>query len=119
MEVKVYGIKNCNTIKKTLDFFENHSVKIDFVDYKKNSPTLSFLEELDDIIGISTVINKNGTTFKKLSNEDKALMSDKDKAFQLLMKNSSMIKRPLIQFSKNEWIVGFDETFLIKRLEEK
>jgi Spx/MgsR family transcriptional regulator len=110
--IKVFGIKNCNTMKKTFDFFHERNVVFEFVDYKKTPPTEGFLKEVEKAIGLDVMINKSGTTFKKLSDEQKKLLNQKETAYGLISKNSSMIKRPLIQFSENDWLAGFNEDLI-------
>jgi Spx/MgsR family transcriptional regulator len=109
MKIKIFGIKNCNTMKNTFIYFSQKKVDVAFEDYKKTPPSYDFLNQLDAIFGIEKIINKSGTTYKKLSDVDKINLNDKGKAIEILIKNSSMIKRPIVQFSEVDWVVGYHE----------
>src|SRR5690554_7517086 len=106
MSVKVYGIKNCNTMKKTFQLLEKEGVSFEFVDYKKEKPDIALLEGFAEQVGLEQLINRKGTTFRKLSDEQKASLNQKETAFTLLMENSSMIKRPILRFPDGKLIVG-------------
>jgi Spx/MgsR family transcriptional regulator len=102
----VVGIKNCNTVQKTLKWLDNEGHTYKFRDVKKN-PLLD--EELLDIVNklsVETVINKKGTTWRKLDVSDKDL-SDQE-LFELLLENQSMIKRPVLLL-EGAVMIGFDE----------
>lgn len=106
--MKVYGIKNCNTMKKTFDFLEAEGIKYEFIDYKKQAPTQELLEGFADLTSFENLINKKGTTYRKLSDSDKELLNTKASALQVLTQNSSMIKRPIIDNGKGKLVLGFE-----------
>lgn len=105
--ITVFGIKNCDTMQKAFRWLDSKHVKYTFHDFKKGNLTSDevsyWLKDLD----IEEVINKKGTTWKKCSDEDKNSISDPEKAIQLILKNPSIVKRPLLQFGKKH-IVGFN-----------
>lgn len=104
----VYGIKNCNTVKKALDWLNEHQITYTFHDYKKEPAHESKLKEWQELVSWEALVNKKGTTWKKLSPEQQAAVVDKSSARQVLLENNSMIKRPIIEL-ENEIILGFDE----------
>ncbi|PRD44153.1 ArsC family reductase [Sphingobacterium haloxyli] len=108
MALQVYGIKNCNTVKKALTWLDENKIAYTFHDYKKEPATLQQLEAWENEISWEALVNKKGTTWRKLSPEEQTTVVDADSANQVLLKNNSMIKRPLIESSKGI-ILGFDE----------
>ena len=67
----LYGISNCDTIKKAKKWLEAHNVDYVFYDYKKQPVETSFLQQMIELHGLDVVVNKRGTTFRKLSQEQK------------------------------------------------
>jgi len=111
----VYGIKNCNTVKKALTWLEDNNVQYTFHDYKKEPVTREKLEEWQTIIPWELLVNKKGTTWKKLSPEQQENVSNATSANDILLTNNSMIKRPLIESSK-EILLGFNEQEYTEKL---
>jgi len=103
----LYGIPNCDTIKKTRKLFDAQGIKYQFHDYKKlgcpNSLVKVFLENFSH----TDLINTRGTTWRKLDSCIKDNLTEKS-AIDLISANSSMIKRPLIH-AGTKWLIGFDE----------
>ena len=108
MQVRVYGIKNCNTMKKTFDFLELEGIEYEFVDYKKHAPDGALLVRFADKVGYEALINKRGTTYRKLEDEDKKELETEKSALVVLAEKSSMIKRPIIEFPNGEIVLGFE-----------
>ncbi|MCC5930506.1 MAG: Spx/MgsR family RNA polymerase-binding regulatory protein [Cyclobacteriaceae bacterium] len=108
MKLLVYGIKNCNTMKKTFSFLGEKGIQFDFIDYKKQVPEIGWLKSIADKVGLNNIINTKGTTYRQLSEEEKSLLTDENKALDLLQKKSSMIKRPIIEADSGEVILGFE-----------
>ncbi len=104
----VYGIKNCNTVKKALDWLNENQIEYTFHDYKKEPAQESKLKEWQKIVSWEELVNKKGTTWKKLTPEQQATVVDDASAREVLLQNNSMIKRPVIEV-KNELILGFNE----------
>lgn len=105
MSIKMYGIKNCDTIKKARTWLEGHGVAYDFHDYKAAGIDRDSLEKWVKEFGWETVLNRAGTTFKKLPEADKQGL-DADKAIALMLAQPSMIKRPMLDLGSRR-IVGF------------
>lgn len=106
--LQVYGIKNCNSVKKALDWLNENKKEYVFHDYKKEPAQLAKLEEWEKEVSWEQLLNKKGTTWRKLSPEEQAQVTDAQSANTVLLANNSMIKRPLIESPKGI-IVGFDE----------
>ena len=109
--ITVYGIPNCDTIKKTLDWFKKHKVAIMFYDYKKEGITKQKLTAWCKLVGWEVLLNKKSTTWRGLSAEQQAKIINQTAAIKLMQENTSIIKRPVIEFEKNI-LVGFDENKL-------
>lgn len=108
--VKLYGIKNCGSVKKAMMFLESKGIKYEFVDFKKESPSLEKIEFWLKFIPLSVLLNHKGTTYKKLGLKDKNLSNDEIKKY--LTEIPTLIKRPIMEYKKDnlEVLVGFDET---------
>lgn len=106
--MKVYGITNCNTVKKALDWLKNNHVAYEFHDFKKLGVSQDKLEEWDRAVGYERFLNKQGLTWKQLDPAVKATITGKQPALQLLQQKTSMIKRPVIE-DKGFLFFGFDE----------
>ncbi|WP_246218556.1 ArsC family reductase [Parasphingorhabdus halotolerans] len=104
-ETKMYGISNCDTIKKARNWMERNGINYVFHDYKKSGITKEKLEMWVLQVGWETLLNKRGTTFKKLPDMVKQNVSD-DTAVMLMAENPSMIKRPVLEHG-DELVVGF------------
>lgn len=106
--MKIYGIPNCNTVKKAFDWLKANNVDFEFHDFKKLGITESKLQEWSNEVGWEALVNKRGTTWKKLDAQTQgSVVSDKT-AFALLQEKPSMIKRPVLETS-NGLLLGFDE----------
>ena len=113
MRLIVYGIKNCDTMKKTFSFLESEGIEYDFVDYKKIAPSEDLLLKFESIVGLESLINKKGTTFRKLTDSEKSLLENKESAIKILMEKSSMIKRPIVEFLDGNLVLGFEPEKII------
>ena len=103
--VVVYGIKNCDSVKKALKFLNERSIPYNFVDFKTSPVDIKKVQEWLQHVDISVLFNTKGTTYRTLSLKSLDL-SDKDKA-HWMSKENLLIKRPVIQYNSNV-IVGFD-----------
>ncbi|MGY2732621.1 ArsC family reductase [Sphingomonas sp. UYP23] len=91
----LYGIPNCDTVKKARVWLSDHGVAYDFHDYKKAGVPDAALRDWVDRLGWEAVLNRAGTTFRKLPDADKADL-DAEKAIALMLGNPSAIKRPVL-----------------------
>ena len=94
--MKIYGIKNCDTMKKAFAWLDAHGLAYDFHDYKKLGVAETDLARWIDAAGWETVLNRAGTTFRKLPDDDQRDLT-RDKAIGLMIANPSMIKRPVLE----------------------
>jgi len=115
MTITIYGIKSCSTMKKAFKKLDELGVSYEFHDYKKQGIDKEVVQRWVNELGIDKVLNKRGTTWRKLDDHQKqAADTSVDNAIELLVENTSMIKRPIVEGSledKNEPILlcGYDE----------
>lgn len=95
--MKVYGITNCNTVKKALDWLKENKVDYEFHDFKKLGISNEKLTEWDQKAGYEKFLNKQGLTWKQLAPEVKESVKTNTDALKLLQEKTSMIKRPVIE----------------------
>jgi len=95
--MKVYGIKNCNTVQKALDWFKTNGVEYEFHDFKKLGVSDEKLQEWDSKAGYTHFMNKQGLTWKQLDPAVKESVKGVAEALPLLKEKTSMIKRPVIE----------------------
>jgi arsenate reductase len=103
--VTVYGIKACDTMKKARAWLEAHGVAYAFHDYKTQGVERGQLQRWAEAVGWETLLNRAGTTFRKLPDADKTGL-DEGKAIALMLAQPSMIKRPVVD-AEGGLIVGF------------
>lgn len=101
----IYGIKNCDTMKKARSWLESRKLAHDFHDYKASGIDKPTLESWAKKVGWEVLLNRAGTTFKKLPEADKDNLTEK-KAIALMLAQPSMIKRPVLE-AKGKLTVGF------------
>jgi len=101
----IYGIKNCDTMKKARTWLESHEVPHTFHDYKASGIDKPTLEGWAKKVGWEILLNRAGTTFKKLPDADKEDLTEK-KALALMLAQPSMIKRPVLEVG-GKLLVGF------------
>lgn len=107
-DVIMYGIPNCDTIKKARRWLDEHHITYQFHDYRKDGLSREMLEQFEQQLGWQALVNKRGTTYRKLSDEQKNTL-DKESAITLLLEQPAMIKRPLL-ISNNQYLLGFKDT---------
>jgi arsenate reductase (glutaredoxin) len=105
MSITLYGIPNCDTVKKARVWLEDRGIFYTFHDYKKTGVKVEKLAVWCDTNGWETVLNRAGTTFKKLPDPDKADLTQA-KAIALMLAQPSMIKRPIVEHGAG-LLVGF------------
>ena len=99
-------------MKKTFTLFDSLGKEYDFIDYKKQQPDKELLESFIDSLGLDTVVNRKGTTFRKLDEDTKEILESKETAIPVLQQKSSMIKRPVLVFEDGSMQAGFDEEMI-------
>jgi Spx/MgsR family transcriptional regulator len=106
MPITIYGIKNCDTMKKARAWLDKRGVDYAFHDYKTAGIDRERLEKWEKKVGWEKLLNRAGMTFRKLPDKDKAGL-DAKKALALMEKQPSMIKRPVLDLGGGKLLVGF------------
>jgi arsenate reductase len=107
-KIIIYGIPNCDSTKKALDWLKKEKVNFEFHDYKKSGITKPKLEAWCKKKGVDVILNKKSTTWRGLSNKEQEKATDPKTTTMLMIRHTSVIKRPVIEFG-DELLVGFDE----------
>ena len=105
--MKMYGIPNCDTVKKARAWLEAHGVDYEFHDYKKLGVDAALMQKWLAKTGWGTLINRQGQTWRKLSEEEKTTVKDNLSALKLMLEKPSVIKRPVIEHH-GKLLLGFD-----------
>ncbi|MBC6111701.1 Spx/MgsR family RNA polymerase-binding regulatory protein [Pedobacter fastidiosus] len=105
----VYGIPNCNTVKKSLDWLKANHIDFEFHDFKKKGITAEKLNDWCNTFGWETVLNRKGLTWKKLTKEEQSKIDNQDLAIEYLINNTSAIKRPIVEKNGEAILMGFDD----------
>jgi arsenate reductase len=105
MTITIYGIRNCDTMKKAFGWLDNAGVDYTFHDYKKEGIDRKSLEAWSKEVGWESLLNRAGTTFRKLPDKDKEGLTAA-KAIKLMLEQPSMIRRPVLDLGK-KLLVGF------------
>ncbi|APC12113.1 MULTISPECIES: ArsC family reductase [Providencia] len=104
----MYGIKNCDTIKKARRYLEDNGVDYQFHDYRVDGISDALLSTLMDNIDWEILVNKRGTTWRKLTDDEKNAVIDANSAKKVLLAEPAMIKRPVLVSADNRYLVGFN-----------
>lgn len=106
--MRLFGIKNCGSVKKARDFLDNRGIVYDFIDLKTQKPEIAMIKKWADKKGIDVVLNSKGSTYKNLG--IKSLNLDLSAKIQYCHDNPLLLKRPIIDdFGSDDVLVGFDE----------
>jgi len=106
LAITLYGIPNCDTMKKARTWLDSHSVQYDFHDYKQAGIDPTVLARWCGEVGWEALLNRSGTTFRKLPEPQKTDLNER-KAISLMVTQPSMIKRPVLELGKR-LLVGFN-----------
>lgn len=106
--MKLYGIPNCNTVKKARSWLSEHQIDIPFHDFKKNGVDAAMLEKWCQQVGYEKLLNRQGTTWRQLPDEVKNSVIDQASAIRVMLEKPSSIKRPVLEHDKGV-LLGFDE----------
>jgi arsenate reductase (glutaredoxin) len=117
MSITIYGIKNCDTMKKARNWLDSHGVAYDFHDYKNAGITKDKLKRWSDELGWEALLNRAGTTFRKLPDADREGLNEK-KALALMLAQPSMIRRPVLE-SGGKLLVGFKPEIYAKEVKPR
>lgn len=105
----VYGIPNCDVTKKVLQWLKQNEIEFEFHDYKTKNITAAKLKEWCMQLGWESILNKRSTTWRDLDTAVQEKINNEKAAIQLMMQQTSIIKRPVIELNKTVVAIGFDE----------
>jgi arsenate reductase len=106
--MKLYGIPNCNTVKKARTWLTENGIDSPFHDFKKQGVSEELLKTWLKQIDWEKLVNRQGTTWRQLPDEAKAAVCDESSAIRLMLEKSSVIKRPVLEMD-GKITLGFDE----------
>ncbi len=107
---KLYGIKNCDTIKKARRWLENNHVDYQFHDYRTDGLDAQMMHKFIAELGWEALLNTRGTTWRKLDEAQRAAITDADSAAALMLEMPAIIKRPLLCAPGKPMLLGFSES---------
>lgn len=113
--VKIYGISNCDIIKKAASWFKKNNVPFGFHDYKKEGISAAKLQQWSKEKGWETIFNKRSTTWKEIMHEHNGNVTNAADAIKIMQQHNSIIKRPVVE-TGYEIIVGYDEAKYIEKI---
>lgn len=106
--IKLYGITNCDTVKRARRFLQEAEVPYDFHDLKKQGVSPELVQRWIVSVGWERLVNRQGTTWRKLDAQAQAAVIDAESAQALMLQQPSVIKRPVVETASGEVFVGFD-----------
>jgi len=104
-KVQIYGIKNCDTVRKSLKWLDSNNVDFDFHDLKVETPSATQIKGWLKDVDKDKLVNKRGLTWRKVPDEERSLNTQKE-IIQLIQNHPTVVKRP-VAFNGNSWSVGF------------
>jgi arsenate reductase (glutaredoxin) len=107
-KVIIYGIPNCDTTKKAMAWLNKNNITFTFHDYKQQGITKQKLEEWCNKSGWENIFNKRSTTWRELSKPEQEKVTNQTAAIKVMMSNTSIIKRPVIE-NEGNFLIGFKE----------
>jgi Spx/MgsR family transcriptional regulator len=108
MTIQMYGIPNCDTVKRARAWLAERDAEVRFHDFKKSGVPSAELSSWLAVLGREVLVNRKGTTWRKLTDAQRALAEADDSAKALMMEQPSVIKRPLVQWPDGRITAGFD-----------
>jgi Spx/MgsR family transcriptional regulator len=114
--ITLYGITNCDTVKKARAWLTGQTVEVTFHDFKKQGVPAQRLDAWMAAVGWAKLVNRQGTTWRKLDAAAQAAVTDEHSARALMLVQPSIIKRPVVEWSPADVTVGFDEADWARRL---
>lgn len=114
--IKVYGIKNCDSVKKAIKFLKQNSIEYTFIDFKTDPAGCDKMQSWAKSVEMKQLFNTRGTTYRTLKLKELSL--NYEQKIQWLCKENMLIKRPVVEYSKNKILVAFNEDVYKKELLE-
>lgn len=115
----LFGIKNCDTVKKARRFLDNQQTNYHYHDYRVNGLSDETLQRFIDTLGWTPLVNMRGTTWRKLAAEEKAQIDNPQAAKTLMLAQPAVIKRPLLVAADGSMLLGFNENDYQQFIQEK
>ena len=115
----MYGIKNCDTIKKARKYLESQGVDYQFHDYRADGLDAALLQRFIDTLGWQALLNTRGTTWRKLEESERNAVDNPATALKLMLAQPAIIKRPLLCAPDGSMLLGFSETTYTPFIQEK
>jgi arsenate reductase len=116
MSITLYGISNCDTVKKARAWLAERNTEVGWHDFKKQGVPEPQLDHWIKAVGWEKLVNRQGTTWRKLPDADKAAVVDAASARSLMLRQHSVIKRPVVEWRQGEVTVGFSEALFTQQL---
>jgi arsenate reductase (glutaredoxin) len=116
--MKLYGIPNCDSVKRARAWLKGQDIDFAFHDFKKNGVPEDRLDIWLEVLGHERLINRQGTTWRKLSDETRDAVEDNASARLLMLEHTSAIKRPVVEWPDGRVTVGFDEAAFAVRIKQ-
>ena len=116
--VVIYGIPNCDSVKKAMQWFDQHQIAFEFYNYKKTPITEDKLKQWCSQVDWKILFNTKGTTWKKIAHEYEGKILTQQQAITIMLNNNSIIKRPVVEIKKS-LLVGFDDAAFAKTFSKK
>ncbi len=112
--MKIYGIRNCDSVRKAVKFFKSHNINFEMVDFKERPVGCSTIDRWLESVPVDTLFNRRGTTYRTLKLRDMDL--DESGKREWLCRENMLIKRPVVETDDGDVVVGYDETLYKERL---
>ena len=107
----IYGIKNCNTMKKAFTWLDDHQVQYQFHNYKTDGLSADLLDTFLQLVDWQSLLNTRGTTWRKLDEQVRAQINNAQAAKKIMLDNPSILKRPLLSDGKRALLGFSDESY--------
>lgn len=116
MTTRMFGISNCDTVKKARAFLAEHRLEHQFHDYARLGVPPASLDRWIAGLGWEALLNRKGTTWRKLDDAQRAAVIDAGKARALMTRHASVIKRPVMEWANGDLTVGFEAAEWARRI---
>lgn len=113
--IKMYGIPNCDIIKKAGTWLTKNNIPFELHDYKKAGISAAKLEAWSKLAGWETIFNKRSSTWKEINKATAVIVNNQSEAIKIMQQHTSIIKRPVIEIN-DEIIVGYNESAYIDKI---
>ena len=114
--IHLYGIPNCDTVKKALDWLKNNKFEFTFHDFKKEGITPAKLKAWNKAVGMDVLLNKKSSTWRGLTPSEQEAASTENGGLALMQEKPSVIKRPVVEWANGEISAGFNKTIFSQNL---